>query len=342
MGLFAEWQPRYANEGVATFPLSIEGKSKKPANKGYANTGLTGSEQLALKFPNADAFAFMAGKRSKITVVDIDAPDEDLLRDTLKRYGDTPLITRTGSGGFHCYYRHKDEGRKVRPDPNVPVDILGGGVVAAPPSMGSKEPYRLIRGTIEDLQRLPFATNIEAANFNEVQKVVARELIASGSRNKALMDYLRGQARYADNLSDLLDVAHTYADEHLDRTSGHPFTDDEIQSVAKSVWSWTQERIGQGQYFVGTGRTVSLGHDLIDRVLPLGPHATALFMHLKRRFGGMETFYIANEMRKHMPDGEWPLRKMQDARKALIDNDVLEEKQKASSKTGAAVFMWKV
>jgi hypothetical protein len=97
MGVFAEQQPEYAKHGIPTFPLNIQGKTKKPASRGYGRVGLTGSEGLARKFPEANAFAFMAGPRSNIMIIDIDAADDDLLRDTLKRHGDTPAIVRTGS-----------------------------------------------------------------------------------------------------------------------------------------------------------------------------------------------------------------------------------------------------
>ena len=339
MGLFAEWQPRYAHEGIATFPLRIEGKSKKPATKGYNQVGLKGSEQLALKFTQVDAFAFMAGKRNNVTVVDIDAPDdEDLLREVLARYGDTPLISRTGSGGFHCYYRHGDEGRKVRPEPNVPVDLLGGGVLAAPPSMGSTAPYRFIRGTLADLHRLPFVRGGDDAR--EVQHAVKHELVKAGGRNTALLEHLRSEARYTDDLAALVDVGRTYADEHFDRHAGHPFTDDEVRRVAESAWGWTQKKIKEGQYFVGIGRHSTLSHDTIDKVMALGESATHLWLHLERRFRGLDTFFLANETRHHLPGGEWPLRKLQEARKALLDYGIIREKRKASSHHGPALYEW--
>src|SRR5207302_7936789 len=55
-GIFAEWQPRYAQHGVATFPVRIIGSDKKPGIKGYLKTGLRGSAQLALKFAEAQSF----------------------------------------------------------------------------------------------------------------------------------------------------------------------------------------------------------------------------------------------------------------------------------------------
>ena len=337
LGLFAEYQPRYASHNIPTFPLNIEDGQKKPATRNYGLVGITGSQQLALKFPDFDAFAFVAGKRSGLTVIDIDKPgDEDLLREVLAFYGDTPMITRTGSGGYHLYYRHAGEDRKIRIDPQLPVDQLGGGVVAAPPSKGSKGTYQLIRGKLSDLERLPFITR-RAANMAQA---VERQMVAAGGRNSALMTYLRSQARHVDDLSGLLDVAHTFADQHLDRTSGHPFTDDEIRNVARSVWDWTQRKIGEGQYFVGTGRYVQEGHDRLKEVMALGPDALFLFMQLKMRCGGLASFQVANAMRHDMPGGEWSLRKMQAARKALTDAGIIKERHQASSYHGPTVYQW--
>ncbi|PAU91764.1 hypothetical protein CK240_17855, partial [Paracoccus salipaludis] len=187
--------------------------------------------------------------------------------------------------------------------------------------MGSKGAYRFIRGTLADLERLPFARadNIDGA----VQDAVRRELVKAGGRNKALMEYLRGQARYVDDLEALVDVGFTYANETFDRTGGHPFTDSEVRAIAASVLDWTQRKIGEGQYFVGTGRYLQLSHDAIDRVLPLGADALMLFMVLKRRSDHRQNLIVANDMRLTMPDGEWTLVRFRRARQILIDNGVL-------------------
>lgn len=305
---------------------------KRPAVKGFTKAGSDLSHQWSLDFPEAEALAFMSGARTKIMPIDIDSPDEDLRRDTEKRYGPTPIMVRTPSGGTHLWYLHNGESRQIRPDPSVPVDILGtGGLAIAPPSMGTKGRYQFIRGGLADLHKLRPAANLDQQ---------ARQLIQQGGRNKALLDYLRNQARHADDLETLIDVAQTFADQHLDRTSGHAFTDAEIRNVAKSVHDWTQRKIGEGQYFVGTGRYFMEGHDKLNQVMALGPYACALFLRLKVRAGGLKSFQIANDMRHDMPDGVWPLRKMQDARKALTDAGIIKEKHRASSFYGTTVYEW--
>jgi hypothetical protein len=78
-GLFSRWQPHYAAHNIATFPVLITEEAKRPAN--YGKVGLPGSAELASKrqFSDTDAFGFMTGPRSKITVLDVDTSDEKIL-----------------------------------------------------------------------------------------------------------------------------------------------------------------------------------------------------------------------------------------------------------------------
>ena len=62
MGIFADWQPRYAERGIATFPVSSNRVGeKKPLVSGYLRTGLRGSAKLATKFPTAEGIGFACG-----------------------------------------------------------------------------------------------------------------------------------------------------------------------------------------------------------------------------------------------------------------------------------------
>lgn len=330
MGVFASYQPIYAEAGIPTFPV----QNKRPAVRGYAKAGTTISRQWAFDFPDVDAFAFIAGAKTRLTVVDVDSQDEDLLRDTMRRYGQTPIMVRTSSGGFHLWYRFNGEGRKIRPDASTPVDLLGGGVVVAPPSLGSKGPYEFIRGGLDDLHKLTPAANVIQGPWS-----APRELITEG-RNKALLDHLRSQGRFCDTLDDLIDVGRTFADERIDRAARHQFTDSEIVATAKSVWAWTERKIAEGQYYVGEGKRIALSFDAIDAVLPLGADAAMLYLTLQRRSNHRRELIVANEMRLAMPDGEWTLVRFRRARAALINAGIITETQKASTWKGAARYSW--
>lgn len=324
-GLFAQWQPRYAAQGVATFPTL----DKKPMIRGWQHIGVKGSAQLALKFPAANELAFLAGPRSGLTIVDVDTTDEDVWRDALRRYGETPVMVRTGSGHLQLWYRYGGEGRQIRADHCI--DILGTGQVLGPPS-DRGQGYQLLRGTLADIHNLPPVRNIVSPR--------PIERIHVGGRNKALMEFLRSQARYVDDLQGLNDVGLTFADDHLDRETGHAFTDSEVESIAKSVMQWTEDKIAQGQYYVGTGRYLQLGHDDLDRVFSLGADAVMLFMYLKRRSDHRKSLIVANDMRLTMPDGEWTLTRFRKARKALLEAGILKETRSASTWHGPARYQW--
>ena len=125
-GLYAEWQPVYAERGLTTFPVRPD---KTPSVKGYLRIGPDVSRQLALRFADNDAFG-LACKRNRITVLDVDTNDERVLVEALDRHGQTPFIVRSGGGNFQAWYRRMGESRRVRPDPEKPIDdpiIAGGG-----------------------------------------------------------------------------------------------------------------------------------------------------------------------------------------------------------------------
>ena len=79
-GVFACWQPQYAEQGIATFPV----KDKRPCIRGWQKIGLKGSSELASKYANADAFGFQCGARSRITIIDIDSHDEGMVGEAVK------------------------------------------------------------------------------------------------------------------------------------------------------------------------------------------------------------------------------------------------------------------
>ena len=72
-----------------------------------------------------------------------------------EEFGRAPIVIRTPSGGHYLPYRHRGERRRIRPYPEKPIDIIGGGYVVAPPSRVAKGEYEIIRGSLDDLKNLP-------------------------------------------------------------------------------------------------------------------------------------------------------------------------------------------
>jgi len=151
-GVFSEWQPKYASHGIATFPV---GEAKKPSIRSWQKIGLKGSAELAEKFIDADALGYVTGRRSNITVLDIDTTDEKIAEDAIRQHGQPAIIIRTASGKFHYLYRYNGEHRRIRPWPELPIDQLGdNGYALAAPSKIATGSYEIIHGHLRDLDLL--------------------------------------------------------------------------------------------------------------------------------------------------------------------------------------------
>jgi hypothetical protein len=301
-GAFAQWQPRYAEHGVATFPVAA---NKRPAVKHWQRIGLRGSEQLAIKFADADAFGVVMGRRNRISVLDVDSNDERLLADALARHGQTPFVVRTGGGNFQAWYRHNGEPRKVRAFPGLPIDVLGGGFVVAPPSIGASARYEIVTGSLADLDRLPALKGLDG--------IAARPEPAPGrhkdeARNNRLWRHCMAAAPDCDDLDQLIDVARTF-----NATFNPPLeTDAEVVKTAKSAWSYEE----RGRNWIGrAGQMVAFDHGLVDRLMSGNdPDALLLLVKLRRHHWGRD-FCIANAMAKSFG---WKPARLAAARRRLL------------------------
>jgi hypothetical protein len=324
-GAFATWQPLYAEAGIATFPLNAV--TKIPAVKNALQAGRPASRQWVEKYPDSPAFGFACGKYSKLSVLDIDTPDENFLADLLDRFGSSPIIAKTPSGGFHAWYKHNGEGRKIRPEKDKPFDILGGGVAIAPPSFAGAGQYKFIQGSLNDIvllkpMHLPLVANAPDMGVPDV-------LAASGERNATLWRSLMVQARSADSLETLLSQAHKINTASF----APPLPDDEVIRTATSAWDYQQK----GSNWIGSGKKVVSTFDEIDGLLAVNPDAFILLTVLRRHNWG-QNFYAANEMAKIMPGGGWTRKRLSAARSALVHFGVIECLLYPSKENGAAVY----
>jgi hypothetical protein len=314
-GAFAEWQPRYAEHNVATFPVSAD---KVPAVKGYLKVGLRASNQLALKFANDDSFGF-ACRPNKITVLDVDTPDERVLADSLAKHGPTPFIVRSGSGNFQAWYRHGGERRKVRPDPTTPVDILGDGFVVAPPSLARKGRYQIIQGTLDDLDHLPrmrqpvtgnVSSEPAAEMSNEFDKA-QRFAGGIGQRNNLLWRFCMKAVRGCNgDIKKLLELAmehnfHEYV----------PLPDEEVLKIVASAWKYELE----GKNWFGQGARVVMNHAIVDDLAAREPRAFALLSLLMRHHWG-RSFALSKPYAKEIG---WAVNTMREARDVLLTTGLL-------------------
>lgn len=308
MSAFADWQPLYAEHGVATFPVSIVGNRKKPMVTGYLKLGQQVSEQLAMKFPDADALGFALGRRSRVTVLDVDSSDERVLADALGRHGDTPIIVRSGSGHFQAWYRHNNEGRKVRPFAKQPIDVLGGGFVVAPPSRASRSRYEFITGGLDDLDSLPALAELPSNIVVPAEGLSAAPTKSDeGRRNDGLWRFAMTNARQAGSFDTLLDLVR-----ERNETLLPPLGADEVTRLARSAWKYESE----GRNFLGGRKVIPVLHDEVDGLMRRSPDAFILLTILRRHHWGRD-FRIANAMAETMPGGGWPRKRLAAARHVL-------------------------
>lgn len=323
-GLFAEWQPRYAEHGIATFPV----REKRPAVRGYLAMGIRTSAQFAIKFPTDDAFGF-ACRRNDITVLDVDAPDERLLSDALSEFGPTPLVVRSGSGNFQAWYRNNGERRRVRPDPRRPIDILGDGFVVAPPSRTARGAYQIISGALDDLVLLPAMRRIERLPEPSNDPT---PLIEVGRRNDTLWRHCMSRAHNCSNITALMEEAVRFNSNEC----YEPLPDAEVLRVVASAWA---KEISGTNWF-GRGGRVVFDTTEVDDILPSDPDAFLLLAILRRHHWGRE-FVIANAMAETMPGAGWRRHRLAAARQRLLDLDMIEQVRPASKHHGPALYKFK-
>ncbi|NQV22456.1 MAG: bifunctional DNA primase/polymerase [Rhodospirillales bacterium] len=150
-GIFATYAGDYASRGLRVFPVGGE-DGKIPQIKGWPEWATTQPENWMIgKFPDANI-----GVLDGVGITRVDIDDPELFDCALARFGPTPLVAQTPSGGSHLWYRSNGEYRATRLE-DMKIDILGkGGFGVAPPSirpgLGN---YSFRTGGVEDIGRLP-------------------------------------------------------------------------------------------------------------------------------------------------------------------------------------------
>ncbi len=316
IGLFPRWQPEYAARNIATFPVRIGADDKRPAVKHYDQIGLPASAQLATKFANDNAFGFMVGKRSKITVLDIDDKGERTLVAALDRHGATPILVRSGSGNHQAWYRHNGEHRLIRPWRGLPIDLLGAGFVVAPPSISTKGQYEFIQGGLDDLERLPVLRNLDLEKPEGAKQ---------GARNNQLWQHCMRHANHVDGFDTLLDVARTFNDD-----CEPPMEDSEVMSVAQSAWRITER--GDNRFGLH-GAWFPL--DEVNRMID-DQDAFFLLAFLRAHQGPDATFMCTNRLGDRFG---WHRIRLANARSRLIEMGYFKPVRQAGYRT-AALFRW--
>jgi Bifunctional DNA primase/polymerase, N-terminal len=317
VSIFKEWQPLYAEKGVATFPV---GEDKKPHTRNYLRTGLRGSKKLAEKFCDANAFGFGPGQSSGITVMDIDTRNETVLADVQRLYGPSPIIVQTGRG-YHIWYKHRGERRLIRPDPERPIDILGGGFVIAPPSQVAKGEYRIIQGTLDDLDHLP--------PLHHVPDGLRWQRMRDGDgRYVEIRRACQREVRYVDSHAALLDWALTRNLNFME-----PLPEREVMHAVE--WAWAVQTEGRNW---ANNQQITVQTAVLKILFAKGLHDSVLLLtYLRFHHWGHKRFPLATKAMAARYS--WGLSRFWEARDALTQLGIIKLVQEATHNR-PAIYGW--
>jgi hypothetical protein len=201
------------------------------------------------------------------------------------------------------------------------VDILGGGAIILPPSLGLVRNYEYIQGDIDDLCSLPVMRSVSTANEPP------KNAVFKGVRNKALWEYCMRSALWCDDFDALLDAARSQNDNNVP-----PLQDNEVMKIAKSAWDYTES--GRNRF----GRTGAwLPTEEVNSLMRENPDALFLLMFLRANNAPKATFMVANGLDDNFG---WSRQRLAKARNWLEDNGYLTKVRDASRYQGAALYRW--
>lgn len=152
VGIAAATAGLYARYNIPSIPL---GDDKRPLVGGFKIARLNMSQTSAYmrRNPNAGALGVPDGPLSGLVRLDIDEHGGDIVREVIRRAGDTPFKVQTASGKIHLVYASNNERRltgnagtaAARPWSDLKVDLCGaGGYSVSPPSRCNGGVYRLL------------------------------------------------------------------------------------------------------------------------------------------------------------------------------------------------------
>jgi Bifunctional DNA primase/polymerase, N-terminal/Primase C terminal 1 (PriCT-1) len=332
--IFGTWQGEYAQRGLPTFPVQIVGHDKPPMTRGYHRTGLRGSTELTRRFGSARALGITLNQRRMI--VDVDTTSESALADVLAKHGDTPLIARTASkGGYHCYFgenaaaweHHKVSRRIIRPEAGRPIDYLGSGFAVVPPSLTTTGRYEFIRGSLDDINRLPPFRGIVPPLQPDARGDTAKESVhvGEGARNSGLFRACMKWARRCNKFDELLEFARA-----INAYYRPPLEEAEIMRTTKSVWSYTeagQNRFGQHGAYFPIEEVATLLHN---------QDAFLLLAFLRAHNGPLAQFWVSNGLSETLG---WQRKRFAAARQRLIELGHIKQIRPAF-RHSPALFQW--
>lgn len=319
MGIFAEHAGAFLDAGLAPFP--VDTTAKRPTVKGWQKTspGLARAWAGNPRLAEANGLGVVMGPASGLVEIDVDAAGDAWIAAAVDRFGDSPIVIQTASGKAKLWYRHNGEGRHIRPLEGLPIDVLGGGFTIAPPSVRSDGgAYRFVRGGLGDIPRLPTIRSGALDALRQPKVEVGRERIPEavnrGERNTTLWRWSMTQARFCDDVEQLIDAAQTWADAFPD-----PLSPQEVAKCARSAWGYESS----GRNYLGLVRPQLTEKDMAMDVLRDAPDAFYLLSLFERFHRSKRAFFIAP--RALGASLGWRYSRVELARDVLLSRGFIEE-----------------
>jgi hypothetical protein len=331
-----DWQPKYAAAGLWLFPLHHG--SKAPAVKGYLKAGPVASNRYAERFADRELFGFACGRKSGITILDIDTPNVKYLWTALDKHGRTPVVVETASGKYHAWYKWNGEGRHIRPWGHLPIDVLGGGYAVAPPSQmpGSlRGRYSFITGGLEEIPNLPILREVDdlgaARSIQKINGVPASDLVvagaAKGARSIGALNFALCEAPNCANQDELMDRVRAWG-----ATCEPPLEEHKIMKAVQSAWKY--ETTGSNWVAMAHANEIedmiSAGRAQQDAYLLLQ------WLRVKEGTNRDRPFWIATGLAKIFG---WKPTRFRAARR-LLEKSYIREVHHGNQFTGPSLFAW--
>lgn len=331
MGAYAQAARELSARDMIVIPVSLEidndgRKTKTPLTKWLerplsVKPDARGLPKMIDRF--GDAGIGLLTKPSRLTIVDIDDPR--IVGDMVYRFGKTPMVTGSPSGGVHLWYQSSGEGcRNLRASDGVAVDVKGagngkGGLIVVPPSVRPDgKAYAFLEGDWSYLKALP---HIKPGSLPEITPSARRKMAPEaaemaagasdvGNRNNRLFARLLKSTGFCATYEQLMLEGVAF-----NETLRPPLSECEVSKAVGSVWKMHLE-----------GRVWNDGESRIQilhrhyRLLSGNSDALNLFMELTVKHGSHATFAVSPVgMSKANVIPGWGVKRYRHARNALVE-----------------------
>jgi hypothetical protein len=190
---------------------------------------------------NLDANIGLCAGLNGLTVVDDDNPSR--ISEFIARFGGTPLVTQTPSGGYHLWNRSSGErSQDLRPHLEGEIKCWKVQIILAPSAHFETQcRWLFIAGDETGLnpQKLPPVNPRSIPETRPSQRQTlkpAYEMSEGDGRNYRLLDHLLGKASHIHSEESLIEEACSF-----NRQFAEFMSDDEVLRVVGSVMKYKQE-----------------------------------------------------------------------------------------------------